>query len=72
MKCPRCQGRKEIPNYNHDGSQTIVMCPVCLGLGAYEEDRQEQEPEQHFFIALHSNTLKLEDILDLLPQKGTP
>lgn len=69
MKCRRCQGRKTVINFGHKGEKILVRCPICLGLGAYTEDESWEPPRRSdTWVAVHSTTITLQDILDLLPE----
>lgn len=73
MTCRRCNGKGEVPQTSADNSISFFPCPVCLGLGAYEENpKYTDKPElSHTSVVVHSN-LKIEDVLALLPQRGDP
>jgi hypothetical protein len=57
-------------NFGHKGERIPVRCPICLGLGTYEEDENWEPPKKsETTVAVHSTILDLEDILDLLPER---
>jgi hypothetical protein len=45
----------------------LYECPVCMGLGNFEKQtRPDREPSG--FVAVHSTSLKLDDVIRLLPE----